>query len=301
MFIEKKVLSQSVGFAIVFALVGIIVGIITRSYVIAFDGIYSIMSVLLSLFALFSFKFMSTHDWKRYPFGKYAVEPLVVLVQSSILLLTLVISVVFALIALLNGGREVNASFALGYAIVSAFSCLIITLYFRHKSKQFKSGILKSETTHWMFDTLVSFGVLVTFVLVELMRVFNIMTSLIPLIDPVVVIIMGLVFAKLPITQMIDSVQELIGVSSEDELSSNIKNLIQSLEKQYLFKESFLRVSQGRQHIWIEVDFVVDETSLIQSIKDQDKVRESIDRSLKHIKMDKWVTVSFTTDRKWAM
>lgn len=301
MFLEKKVLSQSVGFAIAFAIVGIIVGVITRSYVIAFDGLYSFMSVLLSLFALFSFKFMSTHDWKRYPFGKHAVEPLVILVQSSILLLTLTISIVFALIALINGGRVVDGSFALIYAGISALSCLIITIYFHQRSKQFNTGILKAEATHWMFDTLVSFGVLITFVIVELMRVFNIFTTFIPIIDPIVVIIMGLIFAKMPITQMIDSVQELIGVSSEDELSSNIKHLIQNLEKQYLFKETFLRVSQGRQHIWIEVDFVVDDNSLIQSIKDQDKVRESIDRSLKHIKIDKWVTVSFTTDRKWAV
>lgn len=301
MVFEKKVLSQSVGFAIAFALVGIAVGVITRSYVIAFDGLYSIMSVLLSLFALLSFKFMSTHDWKRYPFGKYAVEPLVVLVQSSVLLLTLIISFIFALLALLNGGRVIDTSYALVYALISAVSCLVITWYIYASSKKHQSGILDAEATHWMFDTLVSFGVLITFVIVELMRVFNIMVDLIPFIDPFVVMIMGVVFAKLPITQIIDSIEELIGVSAEDELSSNIKQLISKLEKQYVFKESFLRVSQGRQHIWIEIDFVVDDTSLVQSVKDQDKVRETIDRSLKHIKMDKWVTVSFTSDRKWAL
>ena len=53
--------------------------------------------------------------------------------------------------------------------------------------------------------------------------------------------------------------------------------------------------------IWIEIDFVVDETSPVQSIKDQDMIRERIDHALKTIKSDKWITVSFVGDRKWAL
>lgn len=154
---EKQLLTQSVLFALMFALVGIVVGIITQSYVIAFDGLYSIMSVMLSLFALVSYRFMSKHDWKRYPFGKTAVEPLVILVQNSILLMVLLFSVGGAILTLASGGRMVDTSIALSYSTLSALGCLIITLYIHHQSKKVRSGILKAETTHWMFDTIVSF------------------------------------------------------------------------------------------------------------------------------------------------
>lgn len=298
---EKQLLTQSVLFALMFAIVGIVVGIITQSYVIAFDGLYSIMSVMLSLFALVSYRFMSKHDWKRYPFGKTAVEPLVILVQNSILLMVLLFSVGGAIMTLASGGRMVDTSIALSYSTLSALGCLIITLYIHHQSKKVRSGMLKAETTHWMFDTIVSFGVLLTFVLISLMDHFNVWVSYIPLVDPFVVILMGLAFIKMPLVQVIEAIKEIIGIHEEGDVSSTIKSLIKRLEKEYIFKESFLRVSSGRQMIWIEIDFVVDETSPVQSIKDQDMIRERIDHALKSIKSDKWITVSFVGDRKWAL
>lgn len=298
---EKRILTQSVVFAVIFALSGVIVGWISGSYVIAFDGLYSVMSVLLSLFALFSFKFMSKHDWKRFPFGKYNVEPLVVLVQSSALLVTLIVSLVYAVLAILQGGRLVDTSFALWYASISALGCLLVTLFIKYQSRKLHSGILIAEGTHWLIDTYISFGVLITFLVVSILQSLNIFVEYIAYVDPFVVILMGLLSAKMPIVQLIEALKELVGVSAEGELSSIIKNIIKQVEKQYVFKESFLRLSQGRQLIWIEIDFVVDDRCAIRSIRDQDRVREDIELALKHIKMEKWVTVSFTTDRKWAL
>ena len=301
MIYEKRILTQSVLFAVIFALSGVIVGWLSGSHVIAFDGLYSVMSVLLSLFALLSFRFMSINDWKRFPFGKYNVEPLVVLVQSSVLLGILIVSVVIAFFSILDGGRLVDATFALWYALISAVGCLLVTLYIKHKSKKLSSGILIAEGAHWLLDTYISFGVLITFVVIRVLQFFNVFVEYIAYVDPFVVIIMGLLFAKMPIVQLIEALKDLIGVSADGELSSTLKNIINRVEKQYVFKETFLRVSQGRQLIWIEIDFVVDDQCTIQSIRDQDRVREDIENSLKHIKMEKWVSVSFTTDRKWAI
>ena len=90
-------------------------------------------------------------------------------------------------------------------------------------------------------------------------------------------------------------------MAPEGELAQELQNMINQIEKKYKFKESFLRVSKARKTLWVEVDFVVDKDSKIATIQEQDLVREEISQKIHHLGYDKWLTVAFTVDRKWAI
>ncbi len=77
--------------------------------------------------------------------------------------------------------------------------------------------------------------------------------------------------------------------------------MTKEMERKYKMKESFLRVTKRRKLLRVEIDFIVDEHSLVQTIKQQDAVREELEKKLHSIKTDKWITVAFTSNRKYAL
>lgn len=299
--IEQRLLVQSVIMAIVFAVIGIVTGVLAKSQMIIFDGLYSLVSVGLSALSLLAMKFMSKNDYKKYPFGKDIVDPLVVILEYSVILITISSSIIGAIKALLSGGRAVNLDVALWYSIISTVLCFVMYFQFKNKSKKFSSGILVAESSQWLFDAIASAGVLVTFIAVYIFKYFNIFNSFLPYIDPIMVIILGAGFARLPIISIGTALKEVLDMAPEGELAQELQNMINQIEKKYKFKESFLRVSKARKTLWVEVDFVVDKDSKIATIQEQDLVREEISQKIHHLGYDKWLTVAFTVDRKWAI
>lgn len=299
--IEQRLLVQSVIMAIVFAVIGIVTGILAKSQMIIFDGLYSLVSVGLSMLSLLAMKFMSKNDYKKYPFGKDIVDPLVVIVEYSVLLITISGSIFEAVKAILSGGRAVNLDVALWYSVLSTILCFLMYFQFKSKSKKFSSGILVAESSQWLFDAIASAGVLVTFVAVYIFKYFNIFNSFLPYIDPIMVIVLGVGFARLPIISIGNALKEVLDMAPEGELASELQNMVKGIEKKYHLKESFLRVSQARERLWVEVDFVVDKNSKVTTIYDQDLVREEISQTINHLGYDNWLTVAFTVDRKWAI
>lgn len=299
--IEQRLLVQSVIMALLFAIIGIVTGLLAKSQMIIFDGLYSLVSVGLSMLSLLAMKFMSKNDYKKYPFGKDIVDPLVVIVEYSVILITIFGSVIGAIKALFTGGRAVNLDVALWYSIISTVLCFFMYFQFKNKSKKLSSGILIAESSQWLFDAIASAGVLVTFVSVYIFKYLGIFDLFLPYIDPIMVIVLGVGFARLPIISIGTALKEVLDRAPEGELAQELQNMINQIEKKYRFKESFLRVSKARETLWVEVDFVVDKNSKIATIQEQDLVREEISKKIHHLGYDKWLTVAFTVDRKWAI
>ena len=299
--VEKKLLIHSVILSIVFSIIGVTAGLFSKSQMIMFDGLYSLISVILSYLSLVAAKFMAKNEWKKFPFGKAIVEPLVVIVKYSAILLILSASVINSSYSIITGGRAVDTDTALFYSVFSSLACLFMFLHLKRKSKKHSSMLLTAESSQWLFDTYASFAVLITFVLVFLMQRYQVFTGLLNYIDPLIVIIMAMSFAKVPFVSIKLALRDVLGMSPEGELAKKLTDMTTEIEEKYLMKESFLRVSKRRKLLRLEIDFIVDEHSLVQTIKQQDKVREELHAKLKPITTDKWITVSFTLNRKWAV
>lgn len=67
--------------AIFFAILGLVLGLISGSTMILFDGMYSIVSLLLGLLSLYVSKFISKPNYENFPFGKYVFQPFMVLLS----------------------------------------------------------------------------------------------------------------------------------------------------------------------------------------------------------------------------
>lgn len=298
---EQRLLLFSVTMAFVTSVFGIVIGVLSQSQLILFDGLYSLISLSLSITTLITARFMARNDWKRYPFGKAAAEPLAIFFNYTVLLVVAIQFILEAVGKLFYGGQEIATGLALFYSLtVTALSALTfgaIRLFGRGNL----SGLIKIEADGWFFDTLVSAVVIAAFVLADLMSQSPEFRPLARYIDPLFVILISSLFVRLSLKEIWEAVKEILDVSPQTELTEKLHDLVEEIEEEYRLSDSYVRVSQGRRLIWVEIDFVVDENSLVKTVQDEDEIREKIHRALRSVrKVDKWITIAFTANPRWA-
>lgn len=297
---ESYLLKISTLGTLFFAVLGIAWGWTVKSEMILFDGMYSLGGVILSLLALMGSIYINKKDYEKYPFGKKMIEPLIVIIKSLAIFIMCIYSLTGSIKDLINGGNEVQYGYALIYALVSTLGCGIAYFFLKKKGKAINSSLVNIESSQWLMDTLLSMGVLVGFLIANIIKHtefiwFN------KYLDPLMVIICSSVFIKMPIKSLGDGLKELLEFKADDSITLEIDKLVEGIEREYKFEESITRVSKTGSDLRIEIDFIYNEESNIKVLDEMDGVREKIFNSLSHINYEKWLNVSFTKDKKWAI
>ena len=298
--LENKILKISMVGALFFALFGIAWGWTVQSEMIIFDGLYSFISLALTMLSLYINNFMAKKELDKYPFGKYILEPLVISLKSLIIGGMCLYSLIGAIKDIVNGGNSVEYGSALIYSIVSVVGCGGVYIFMKKKGEKISSEMVKVEASQWLMDTLLSIGVLVGFVIAMILR--NTRFSWLNVyIDPMMVIMVSVVFIKMPVQSFINAFKEILCVKADDEINDDIYLIVKEIEKEYKFEDSISRVSKIGGELRIEIDFIYNEESKLKDLDQMDCVREKVYDAIKHIDYNKWLNVSFTGDKKWAI
>ena len=297
---ESYLLKISTLGTLFFAVLGIAWGWTVKSEMILFDGMYSLGGVILSLLALIGSIYINKKDYENYPFGKRMIEPLIVIIKSLAIFIMCIYSLTGSIKDLINGGNEVQYGYALIYALISTLGCGIAYFFLKKKGKAINSSLVNVESSQWLMDTLLSLGVLVGFLIANIIK----HTEFIWLnryLDPLMVIICSSVFIKMPIKSFGDGLKELLEFKADDSITLEIDKLVEGIEREYNFEDTITRVSKTGNDLRIEIDFIYNEESNIKVLDEMDSLREKIFNSLSHINYEKWLNISFTKDKKWAI
>ena len=297
---ESYLLKISTLGTLFFAVLGIAWGWTVKSEMILFDGMYSLGGVILSLLALMGSIYINKKDYEKYPFGKKMIEPLIVIIKSLAIFIMCISSLTASIKDLINGGNEVQYGYALIYALISTLGCGIAYFFLKKKGKAINSSLVNIESSQWLMDTLLSLGVLVGFLIANIIKHtefiwFN------RYLDPLMVIICSSVFIKMPIKSFGDGLKELLEFKADDSITLEIDKLVEGIEREYNFEDTITRVSKTGNDLRIEIDFIYNEESNIKVLDEMDGLREKIFNSLSHINYEKWLNVSFIKDKKWAI
>ncbi|WP_195467249.1 cation transporter [Clostridium sp. D43t1_170807_H7] len=267
---------------------------------IIFDGLYSFISVILSMLSLYINNYMAKRDFEKFPFGKHILEPIVISIKSLIIAIMCLYSLIGAVKTIASGGNNLEIGLALIYSIVSVIGCGAISFYMKIKEKKLSSELIKAESTQWFMDTALSAAVLVAFLIAMLLEntKLNFLNSYV---DPFMTLIVSILCIRIPIRSFIESFKEVICVKADDEINDDIYVLVKEIEEEYNFEESITRVSKVGRELRIEIDFIYNKDSKLKTLDQMDNVREEINDAIKHIDYKKWLNVSFTGNKKWAI
>ncbi|WP_045495925.1 cation diffusion facilitator family transporter [Vibrio hyugaensis] len=258
---ENRILTFSALLASGFAVGGMVLGLLVGSIVIVFDGVYSLVSLLLTLLSLAASYYISKPSKSIFPFGKAVLEPIVIAIKAAVILIVVAFSLFSAVTALMSGGREVDASIATIFGVVNVVGCGYAWWFMAKKSRRFSSGLIEAEKKQWQMDTLLSVAVTLGFIAAWLV-------SLTPYAhyavyaDPMMMVLMGFYFLKVPFDMLVGALRELLMMTPSKELCQSVGKDVLEIEKVTEHQLKLAGVTKVGQELRVNVDVHVDDDTL---------------------------------------
>ena len=258
---ENSILTFSALLASGFAVGGMVLGLLVGSIVIVFDGVYSLVSLLLTLLSLAASYYISKPSKSIFPFGKAVLEPIVIAIKAAVILIVVAFSLFSAVTAIMSGGREVDASIATIFGVVNVIGCSYAWWFMAKKSRRFSSGLIEAEKKQWQMDTLLSVAVTAGFIAAWLV-------SLTPYAhyavyaDPMMMVLMGFYFLKVPFDMLVGALRELLMMTPSKELCQSVGKDVLEIEKVTEHQLKLAGVTKVGQELRVNVDVHVDDDTL---------------------------------------
>ncbi len=289
---ESRVLLFSSALAGAFAIGGLAVGLLLGSIVIAFDGLYSLVSLLLTLLSLAAAKYIHAPRDEHFPKGRAVLEPIVIAIKGATILGVVSFSIVSSINALFNGGVELNIGVASAFGIINIAGCAFAWWQICRMSRKQHSGLIEAEAKQWQMDTLLSVAVTAGFFsawgLLKLGYSEAAMYA-----DPVMMLLIAGYFIKVPLEMVVDSVRELLQMAPKKELVNKVEQSVDKLcdnaeVEQTVELRSVVKVGH---ELRVDLDVIPDANKPLAT-KDLTTIKRNLRKSLDKVPLDVKLTLS---------
>lgn len=295
--LEQRLLMQSAGLMALLAISGTVMGIITGSSAILMDGVTAFIGVIIKVMMIGTSKLIERETSKRFQFGFWQFEPLVLIMEGSFTLLIVIYALSSGLTALLTGGREVHLGVAIGYAAFFLIADTMYYFYVRKVNKTLKSNLVKFDNISWSIDAMLEAAILVSFIFAWGLS-YTDYAYLSIYIDPIVLIVLSLQMLPSAIKILIPSLKQIIGVAPLT-YHNRIQFIMDDFMKRYKFRDYVTSIQAYGNVKMIEIDILVDKHYPIHQIHEFDRIRNEIDDAIGGNPDEKWLTITFTATKRW--
>ena len=290
---EERGLRASIGIAIVLSVAALVLGVWSSTRVLVFEGAFGVLGIAMSWLALRASRTAEAGPTERYPFGRDALTPLIVVVQGLAVAATIVFAAADAIIIILDGGQRVAAGVVVGYSTVSAVASVVFALWLRRNSGG--SDLIAAEAIQWNAGAVRGFvaaaGALVAIVLALLS-----FEQALSYVDPVLVLISCALISPLPIRMLRHGLNELLEGSPDGHTLLAIERAIDGVTDRFGLPGPTVRSTKLGAKLYVEVFYVVDPGGAGITIGREDEVRRAVNAALRALPYDVWATVEVTAD-----
>jgi cation diffusion facilitator family transporter len=276
---ESRALKVSIFAGLLFALLGIIIAIITRSNALLLDGGYSFIAAIMAFVGLKIAKLIQIQWSKRFHFGYHAFEPFFVALQGILILIAAFLALASSIESLIHGGRDVEVKLILWYLIFSTVACFLVTYYLKVHSKKLNSSLLLAESSAWMLDTALCIGAFLAFSLSIPLKHSH-YSHYIPYIDPVITIIIILLIMIEPFKLIKSGVLDLLLAAPPSSTLEAMQLKLDPIQELYGFKRIDIFASKAGRVLFITVYCVCPEHFSIGSVETLDEITGTIRKAL---------------------
>ena len=295
--VEQRLLLQSAILMSFVAIGGTMMGVFSGSSAILLDGVVSFIAVIIKVMMIITSRLVSNETSKRFQFGYWQFEPLVLIAEGSFTLLIVSYAFLSGLTDLLGGGRAVHVGPAIIYATVFTIADTAYYLYVHQQNKKLQSNLVKFDNISWSIDAMLEAGILVSFLVAFGLERFGYAEWAV-YVDPIVLIILSLQMMPSALKIIIPSVKQIMGVAPL-KLHNRIQFIMDSFMQKYKFKDYVSSVQAYGNVKMIEIDILIPKNFAKQTIVELDDIRHEIDLAIGGDPNEKWVTITFTSTKKW--
>jgi cation diffusion facilitator family transporter len=265
----------SIAGSIILFLISGIVGMIVDSITLLLDASASLVILFVAFLMHIALKKLHQPPDDLYNFGYSKYEPLTVAVQGGLIITTCVISIKFAIQDIIHVEDIHSYSLPTIAAFVSGIIGIFITFYLKNISRRTNSTMIKAASLHWYTDTVLSFGVCLGFFFGLMMqRLGYIQFS--GYIDPVMAIILALIFIREPVKVVMHNALELLDAVPSEDIRSKVRKVVEQYKPKSLGVHR-LRTRKAGERIFVEICFVLHDNL---TIKEGEVLVNSFERDL---------------------
>lgn len=295
---ENKGLKISAIGAVIVGCVGVAFSKLTGSQAILLDGAFNLVYFVVSLLTLKVSKLVFLGEDERFPAGYTFFEPLINGVKGMLILGISAMALFDAFMALLAGGRNISPGMAIIYGVFAAITCWTVALLLKKQSGKSASPLLKADAASWIVNAAISSGVLLTFIAVFIISKTS-FSSVVPYIDPVLVILIGGVTIGVPVKIAWTALMGLINRAPHQSVRDEVGKAVAEALSEIPGDEITVRVLQpGRiRMIWVHV--LLPKTLQI-SVDEMDALRLKTFQALETLQPMTVLDIVFTKDPQWA-
>lgn len=303
---EPGVLQVSIAATVVVAALGIVFGLLSGSYAIVFDGIYSLADGVTSVAALLVAKLIASYNAsdgsrrlvEKFTMGFWHMEPMVVGAAGLLMSGAAVYAFINAIGSFLSGGRPLAFGQAIVYAVVVVVISLVMTLYGLYANRRLRSELVAMDVRGWVMSTAIGAALLVAFV-IGLAIQGTPLEWMSPYVDPTVLALVCVAVFPIPLRAMWQALEEVMLVTPV-ELKRHVDEVAQRVVERHGFtgyRAYVAKVGRGRQ---IELYFIAPAGWPARTLEAWDGLRDEIGAAIGTDTPDLWLTIAFTTDHEWA-
>jgi cation diffusion facilitator family transporter len=272
---------------------GLIVGLLVGSLVIMFDGVYSLVSLLLTLLSLVAARYIRKPSDAQFPFGRAVFEPAVIAVKGAVILLIVSYSLYSAIGSMFTGGRPVDASVATAFGAINVVGCGLAWWYMKSLGKRHASGLIDAEVKQWQMDTMLSVAVTAGFVIAWLMTLTP-MAKYAVYADPMMMLAMSFYFIKVPFEMLRSAMREIFLMAPSKEICQTVDQSVVAAGQESEQDIELAGVTKVGHELWVDVDIYPDSSEVIL-VEDIEQTRNTIEKRLSKLPLKLQITVNIAS------
>lgn len=268
----------------------LILGVASGTRIIVFDGAYMGIGLILSAVSLKASSASASGPTRRFPFGRDALTPFVVLIQGIAVAATLLFAVGDAVVVILDGGSPVSPTIIAIYGAATAAIGFVMAWWMRRAAPD--SDLVGAEIAQWRAGAILSVMMFLGAGAALVLQGMG-LEDVALYVDPVLVLIACLILAYIPIGLVRSGLNELLEGAPSKELDDAITVAVQAVRNEYGLPEPLVRSGKVGRKLYVEVDFVVAGSDW--NVGQEDDVRRAVAAALEPLGLDVWAYVALTS------
>src|SRR5262245_12857295 len=129
---------------------GFVFAVLARSQAILLDGVYALISVVMTVLGARVARLVEEPSSQRFHFGYAHFEPLLNLVRGLLIFAVCAYALVATIEVLIRGGREINAWLGLCYTALSGVWSMGVSAYQHRLARRLGSPALAVDARAWL-------------------------------------------------------------------------------------------------------------------------------------------------------
>ena len=296
---ERKALKLSAGMALFMAALGIVFGLLTRSYAILLDGFFSLVGFAVAVVTIRVAWLVQQPPDEHFHFGYAQFEPFLNTIKGLLMLGVSGFAVAGAVDSLLHGGRDLNAGVAVIYAIIALIGCFVVAGTQRRAARRTGSPLLEVDSKNWLIDGILSGVVALVFVAALILSRTG-WAYVVPYIDPVLVIVVVLAIVRVPLGIVRDGAKEILGFAPAAEVQTEVRGRVESAIEGVPVKATHVSMMKIGRFFYILNQIIVSPEFRPGRVEELDRVRERIAKAMQGFEPQPIIDTVFSEDEKWT-